>query len=62
MLERLRSVCAHAGRSVIHPVDGGYRAHYLGCGAVGPLRESRDTARESLSGSGRVRGGRGVPR
>lgn len=62
MIKRVRSVCTHTGRSVVHPVDGGYRVHCLKCGTVGPLRESRDAARLSLSGAGRLRGGGGVPR
>lgn len=51
-LKRIRSICSHAGRPVVHPVAGGHRAHCLKCGLVGPVRESRDEARWAISRGG----------
>lgn len=51
-LKRIRSICTHAGRSVVHPVEGGHRAHCLKCGLVGPLCESREDARWAILPSG----------
>ena len=46
----VKSLCEHADRrGVVHPVRGGYRAHCLGCGTAGPLREDRASARRAIS-------------
>lgn len=53
MLSRL--VCGHEGsRVMVHPVEGGYRAHCLQCGELGPVRESRERARRTISATDRT--------
>jgi hypothetical protein len=47
-LKQLRSLCTHTSHSVVHPVDGGHRAHCLKCGMVGPLRKDRKEARWAI--------------
>ena len=44
-----KSICGHAAdRLVVHAVEGGHRAHCLRCGAIGPVRRDRTTARRSI--------------
>lgn len=43
-------LCSHDARRVmVHPVEGGYRAHCLRCGALGRVRESSEAALEAIS-------------
>lgn len=44
-----KNICGHStDRLVVHAVEGGYKAHCLCCGAIGPVRHDRATAREAI--------------
>jgi len=43
-------MCKHVSPVVVNTVEGGgHRAHCLSCGALGPVRESPEVARQDLS-------------
>lgn len=43
-------LCNHDARRVmVHPVEGGYRAHCLRCGALGRVQESSRAALEAVA-------------
>ena len=45
-----RSKCKHVSPVMVNAVEGGgHRAHCLRCGAIGPVRETTDAARQAIS-------------
>lgn len=45
-----RSKCKHVSPVMVNAVEGGgRRAHCLRCGAIGPVRETTDAARQAIS-------------
>ena len=45
-----RSKCKHVSPVVVNAVEGGgRRAHCLRCGAIGPVRETTEAARQAIS-------------
>ena len=47
-----QEACHYATPLMTAPVEGGYRARCMVCGALGPWRESAVAAMEALRGSG----------